>query len=157
MAWQHKKQIFKASFATSQFPSANPALHSTCTPAEQQSTTSPARGRFITSFQGGQDDRFSLDSEAAILWAWGTQAVPVSEAHRFSLRKRFCALPAAEQVHCHLVALWNDSRQVKRQPNQQRPEMGLITLYLCWSRSSHTQDREQNAGNTIPAFPVSSS
>lgn len=34
VARQYKKQIFKASFATSQFPSANPPFLSTCTLAE---------------------------------------------------------------------------------------------------------------------------
>lgn len=34
MAQQYKKQIFEASFATSQYPSANPPLLSPCIPAE---------------------------------------------------------------------------------------------------------------------------
>lgn len=70
-------------------------------------------------------------AEAAVLWAWHTQAVPMSQAQAFSLRKRF--------LHCHLVVLWNDSRQVKSQANQ-KPELGLITLYLCWDTSSHSQN-----------------
>ena len=85
VAWQYNEPIFKATLATSQFPSANAPLLSTCTPAEQPSTTSPARGQIHYQLLGEAQDGLSLGSEAVILWARGRKVYQphylVTEVH----------------------------------------------------------------------------
>lgn len=84
----------------------------------------------------------------------------MSEGHRFSLRKMFCALPAAEQVHCHLVVLWNDSRQVKSQANQQTQKWSLSYCICAGARAGTPRTVSKTPAwvnnNTIPAIHVSS-
>lgn len=93
--------------------------------------------------------------KAAVLWLWGAQTVPMSEVHRFSLRKRFCALPAAEQVHCHLVVLWNDSGQVKARIIN---KWGSSRCICAGARAVTPMSKKPMCvkSNTTPAFPISS-